>query len=256
MSEWKTTRLFHKQTAHAVEVLRDEGFSALISKALETPRIIARSIRCRRRLQKIKLNPNVDQRIDFVFREEYIAPLQIRSEMTKMLEVIRKAGPKVVVEIGTAKGGTLCLLCSVAHENATIISIDLPGGKYGSGYSAWSIPLYEAFPNPSQTLHLLRGDSHSDEMLGKLRSILSGREIDFLFIDGDHTAQGVRRDFELYSSLVARDGMIGFHDISPVSPSEDYGTRKLWDELKHTFRWTEIIDDPTRAGFGIGLIHK
>jgi hypothetical protein len=30
--------------------------------------------------------------------------------------------------------------------------------------------------------------------------------VDFLFIDGDHTYEGVKKDFEMYSPLVRREG--------------------------------------------------
>jgi len=45
---------------------------------------------------------------------------------------------------------------------------------------------------------------------------------DFLFIDGDHTYEGVEGDFEMYSPLVRRGGIIAFHDIVP-GPPENVG---------------------------------
>ena len=37
-------------------------------------------------------------------------------------------------------------------------------------------------------------------------------QIDFLFIDGDHSYEGVRTDFELYSKLLSDKGIIAIHD--------------------------------------------
>lgn len=37
-------------------------------------------------------------------------------------------------------------------------------------------------------------------------------KIDFLFIDGDHTYEGVKKDFELYSKLLTENGVIVIHD--------------------------------------------
>jgi cephalosporin hydroxylase len=157
-------------------------------------------------------------------------------------------------EKGTAHGGTLLLLCCVAEKDATIASIDLPGGKFGGGYSAWKIPLYRDFARKSQKLHLLRGNSHSEAVFRSLVSVLSGRAIDFLFIDADHTYEGVRRDFQLYSPLVAKGGLIALHDIAPTAPSEEYGVRQLWNEINPAFQWREIIADPKQQGYGIGLL--
>ena len=57
-----------------------------------------------------------------------IAPLQIHEEIQQFLEVAKEIGPKTIVEIGTAKGGTLYLLTKIADKKARLISSDLPGG--------------------------------------------------------------------------------------------------------------------------------
>jgi predicted O-methyltransferase YrrM len=44
-------------------------------------------------------------------------------------------------------------------------------------------------------------------------TLLKGSEGDFLFIDGDHTYQGVKQDFQMYSPLVKKGGIVAFHDI-------------------------------------------
>lgn len=37
-------------------------------------------------------------------------------------------------------------------------------------------------------------------------------QIDFLFIDGDHSVEGCRSDFEMYSPKISSGGFIAFHD--------------------------------------------
>jgi predicted O-methyltransferase YrrM len=44
--------------------------------------------------------------------------------------------------------------------------------------------------------------------------VLNEQNLDFLFIDGDHTYKGVKEDFEMYSPLVRKGGVIAFHDIT------------------------------------------
>ena len=66
-----------------------------------------------------------------------------------------------------------------------------------------------------QVLHLLRADSHRPETLNEARGIIGDRHIDFLFIDGDYTYEGVRKYYEMYSPLVENGGIIAFHDICP-----------------------------------------
>ena len=55
------------------------------------------------------------------------------------------------------------------------------------------------------------GNSQLAETVEKLKARLSGRMIDLLFIDGDHSFQGVKTDYELYEPLTRH--LIAFHDI-------------------------------------------
>jgi predicted O-methyltransferase YrrM len=256
MSRSVSMQVWRNQVPRAVNVFREEGLASFLGKLFQASRIIVRSTRCRRQLRDLKRDSDIEQLVDFVCRCEEIAPIQIRSELVRMLEVLQKARLRTVVEIGTARGGSLLLFCCIAVSDASIVSIDLPGGNFGGGYSAWRVPLYRDFARESQKIHLLRADSHSDLTFENLMSILSGRPVDFLFIDGDHTYDGVRRDFELYSPLVGEGGIIGFHDIAALAPDGSYGVRRLWDELKLTYKWHEIIADPNQHGFGIGLLEK
>src|SRR5581483_5159299 len=75
--------------------------------------------------------------LDFTFGPagQLIEPSQNWSEIEPLLNTLYQRQPKVVVEIGTKFGGTLAMWCAVAHPEATIISIDLPGGIHGGGYA-------------------------------------------------------------------------------------------------------------------------
>ena len=73
-------------------------------------------------------------------------------------------------------------------------------------------------------------------------------------IDGDHTYEGVKRDFELYSRLTSRDGLIAFHDIVPNRFDPEIEVDRLWRELKLSFSHEEILHDVNQQKFGIGLL--
>ena len=184
-----------------------------------------------------------------------IRPLQIREEIDQLLRIISILRPKTLVEIGTCNGGTLFLFCQVADPTATIVSIDLPGGPFGGGYPAWKIPLYKSFARyPTQRIHLLRADSHNPNTLRKVREILTGKPLDFLFIDGDHTYEGVKRDFEMYSPLVRKGGVIAFHDIVEHPPETRCEVSMFWNEIKHGYKYLEIVKDWKQNWAGIGVI--
>jgi predicted O-methyltransferase YrrM len=180
-----------------------------------------------------------------------IAPVQSAWELTKLAEVVHVLRPRIVLEIGTARGGTLFTFSRLAETDATIISIDLPGGDFGDGYPQWKESIYKKFASRTQNIHLLRADSHSDETVAALEKILMGREIDFLFIDGDHTYEGVAKDYANYAPLVRNGGVIGFHDIR--SPDPSYGVPRLWNELKQKIPHEEFLE-PGGINMGIGVL--
>jgi predicted O-methyltransferase YrrM len=180
---------------------------------------------------------------------------QVRSEIIGLTKLVGQRQPKTIVEIGTAHGGTLFLWCRLAHPDATIISLDLPGGIHGGGYPYWKSFIYRRFPSASQKLHLLRGDSHKPEMLAQLKRLLpEDGKVDFLFIDGDHTYEGVKSDFEMYSGLVRPGGLIAFHDICKHPEQLNCHVDRYWQEVKSKHRASEFVEDPNQGGFGIGIV--
>jgi len=212
------------------------------------------------------LNFLVQDEINFVFSHYVgykirglnvnIRPAQIPEEISKLLEIVDKRRPKIVCEIGTASGGTLYLFTRIAQPNAKIISIDLPGGKFGGGYPEWKSPLYKSFRRQNQKIYLIREDSHSPATVEKVKKFLSGERIDFLFIDGDHTYEGVKKDFEMYSPLVKANGIIALHDIAIHPPKTGCEVHKFWQENKNNFKYLEIISSQREDWGGIGVIYK
>ncbi|MBU0660571.1 class I SAM-dependent methyltransferase [Patescibacteria group bacterium] len=183
--------------------------------------------------------------------------MQVKSEIQRLLSQVKKQEPKVVVEIGTANGGTLFLFTRVADASADIYSIDLPGGAFGGGYAFWKKRLYKAFARKEQTIHLIRANSHETKTKERLEKKLKGRQIDVLFIDGDHSYEGVKQDFELYQDLVRPGGLIGFHDVAKHTPERNCHVDQYWQEIKQKYskQW-EFIQKEDQGWGGIGLIQK
>ena len=146
-----------------------------------------------------------------------IKPAQVRDEIASLLEILAKRRPKNILEIGTAWGGTLFLFAKVASPQAKIVSVDIPS-DYTRGYPEWRVNLYQSFGMPEQKICLIRKNSHLLSTLGRVETALERCKLDFLFIDGDHTYDGVKKDFEMYCKLVRKGGLIAFHDIVPEAP--------------------------------------
>lgn len=193
--------------------------------------------------------------VDFIFGNRYFNACQVRSELTSLGELLAQRRPERALEIGTARGGTLLFLTRLASPRATIVSVDLPGGEFGSGYGNRRRWFYQRFSRREQVLRLLQDDSHSTETLEKVKAEFSGQPVDYLFIDGDHSYEGVRRDFEMYSPIVARGGLIAFHDIVEGAFDCVGGVPQFWNEIKSQYRHDEFIEDPKQGGYGIGVIY-
>lgn len=183
-----------------------------------------------------------------------IRPLQLREEILSFLELLKNRKPVSVLEIGTFKGGSLFLFTRIASERGHIISVDLPGGMYGGGYPAWIIPLLKSFATQQQQVDLIRADSHLDETCLQVKTCLGSQGVDFLFIDGDHTYEGVRRDFEMYSPFVSPNGIIAFHDIVPPRGNNGSGVHRFWSEVKKNYNYIEFVRDWNQGSCGIGVL--
>ncbi len=183
-----------------------------------------------------------------------IAPIQLRTEARAFFALVRELRPRRVLEIGTANGGTLFLLCRSAAADAHVYSIDLPGGWFGGGYPAWKTFLYSKFAMPNQRIELIRADSHRQDTFEYVKQRLAGDPLDCLFLDGDHTYQGIRDDFLRYHELVRAGGIIALHDIVPNRFDPDCQVSRLWAEIKNRFRAHEIVENWAQAGKGIGVL--
>ncbi len=104
--------------------------------------------------------------------------------------------PTLAIEIGTAEGGSLARLALHGDE---VHSFDLVEPK----------PAAAALDN----VRFHTGDSHAllPELLEQLAA--DGRNVDFALVDGDHSADGVRRDMtDLLDSPAVGSSVIVMHD--------------------------------------------
>jgi hypothetical protein len=110
------------------------------------------------------------------------------------------------------------------------------------------------------------GDSQKLETRKKLEVWLAGRKIDLLFIDGWHTYEAVKSDYEMYGPLTRH--IIAIHDIHtpPLDAGDPVDVRRLWNEILVTNKTDTIItiqhhnprrlDEFNGRPLGIGVIVK
>lgn len=136
------------------------------------------------------------------------------------------------LEIGCYGGGSASLLLS--RPNTNVFSIDL--GE--------PIPKECVLANVAKTNVLknnytyVQGDSHSDKTKEEIKSLV--KEVDILFIDGDHSFNGVIQDYDMYIDMVKEGGYIVFDDYndSIYSPEVKLGVDSILS--RPDFKYTKI----------------
>lgn len=200
--------------------------------------------------------PTTKSSVDYTLSEQAIlyGALQKQKELDAFIDFMWDREPKVVVEIGTALGGMFWLLCQLAANNAVIVSLDLVGGEFGAKNGEWaSRKRLESYARRQQKVRLVRGNSHFRDTVGKLLTATRSKGIDLLFIDGDHRYEGVKKDFEMYSPLVNKGGLIVFHDVV-AHVVEGCEVDKFWNEIKEGYEHYEFIEPEGGAWGGIGVL--
>lgn len=138
----------------------------------------------------------------------------------------------IIVEIGSYRGkSTIALGMGAAFNKSKVYSIDphehfvgVNGGIFGPEDLKIKLKVLNEYNLGSVVFPIC------------LKSQLVGEvwcsQIDLLWIDGDHSYEGVKSDFEKFSKFVKKDGLVIFHD------SELEGVNKCITEV-----------DPSRFSF-------
>lgn len=208
-------------------------------------------------IKRVRENCKVEELVEFALspNNNILNLQQFKPEIVRLLETMRGLQPKIILEIGTLNGGTLFLFSRVVSNDALLISLDLPKIIFGKFQIDWRVFLIKRFSLPHQKLKFIRANSHKISTLNHVKRFLRGQKLDFLFIDADHSYEGVKKDFEMYSPLVKDGGLIAFHDI--VSQPELFNNvHKFWEQIKNQYNFDEFIADRNQITGGIGILKK
>lgn len=170
--------------------------------------------------------------------------VQKLAEFAPFIGLVARQRPRRVLEIGSARGGSLWVWGQVAADDATIVSVDLPQGPFGGGDDEVSV--WESYARDGQTLRIIRGDSHAKETRDTVAETLEA--VDFLFIDGDHTYEGCLSDYNMYAPFVRTGGMIAFHDVAEHQV-EECEVSRVWKEVKKRHS-VELVDSGDVRAWG------
>jgi hypothetical protein len=164
-------------------------------------------------------------------------------------DLVAELRPRLIVELGTHRGESYFTFCQSACENETgtlCYAVDTwKGDQHAGRYDESVYKEVEAYNR-----EFYRDFSYLLRMtFDEARSQFSKESIGLLHIDGCHTYEDVRQDYETWLPLVRPDGIILLHDVAVRRPS--YGVWRLWEEIARpgaSFAFDQ--------GWGLGVLKK
>jgi len=180
------------------------------------------------------------------FEPEYLAESAWSGHLPYAHFAIRKLKPKLMVELGTHRGTsyfTMCQTISQYSKSTKAFAVDTWQGEAHAGFYDESV--YKAVASENQKYKsfstLLR--CTFDEALSKFEN----GSVDLLHIDGYHTYEAVKHDFESWLPKLAPGATVLFHDTSETR--DDFGVHIFWAELMKQYAGFEI-----KHSHGLGVL--
>ena len=175
--------------------------------------------------------------------------LQVESEFAWLFDIYKSLKPKRVLEIGSFYGGSLYYWVEGSEAGSTIASVDFlirrddpRHAKLMESREKWR----EWVKGTDKKIVSLVGDSRDPEMVERVKSYLP--EVDFLYIDANHTENACWSDIRNYWPLVRSGGIMAMHDIS----NHTHGVHVVWDYIKQNCaKREEKMDAPEYCGMGV-----
>jgi len=160
--------------------------------------------------------------------------------------IVEALRPKAIVELGVHNGFSYFVFCQAVKRlrlQTRCFAIDTFEGDEHAGF--YGKDVYERVARRNR-----RYDGFSrlipstfDEACGQF----ADGSIDILHIDGCHTQEAVRRDFETWLPKLSDQGVVLFHDTA--ERGQGFGVCLLWDELRTRYPHFEFTH-----GHGLGII--
>lgn len=155
----------------------------------------------------------------------------------------------VVVELGTNVGTTTEALAHCRIGSVSTVDVFEDVEKLEEGF--WKSRYIESFKNNKHTFESIKARLSKYGNVNVIKCLTAeasksfiDSSVDVLFIDADHSYEGVKKDFNSWFDKVVEKGVILLHDV--VDNGNFKGLYSFYKELKSDFRLIELpVTQPT-----------
>ena len=187
------------------------------------------------------------------YKSMFLEPLRIVEPISWIKHIpfaffiIELLKPKIVVELGVHTGNSFSAFCQAVKNlniKASCYGVDTFKGDPHAGVYDESVYIdinnyiTENYGDFAQLMRMT-----FDEAL----EYFSDGSIDLLHIDGYHTYEAVKHDFESWLPKMSDRGVILLHDTQVRR--DEFGAWKLWEEISRLYPSYEF-----KFGYGLGVL--
>ena len=170
---------------------------------------------------------------------------QIPDEISPCIHYLLQEGKfSSFLEIGSASGGNVYLFNLFFKFDNIVIIDDNLHKRHTLRKRVLKAASYREFV----------GNSHSEEALDFIRSL--GIRFDILFIDGDHTYKGVKKDTDMYLQFVNDNGFVIYHDTVACAGIRNFVSEAEAGGHGDIVFVKEFISETHGRPCGIGLFQR
>jgi GT2 family glycosyltransferase len=161
--------------------------------------------------------------------------------------IIEVAKPKMVVELGVHNGSSYFAFCQAIKNlnlNSVIFGVDTWKGDEHAGF--YTDETFNKVAGNNEA-HYLKFSTLLRTTFDEAKDYFIDGSIELLHIDGFHTYEAVKHDFETWLPKLAENAIVLFHDINVRE--RGFGVFKFWDELKKQYPHFQFD-----FGYGLGIL--
>jgi hypothetical protein len=167
---------------------------------------------------------------------------QVPEEYVEYLWFLKNNKFKNYLNVGIGKGGSFLVETFIQENLESSTAVD--NSSYWQQDQKESIIEKIEWLKNNTTTSIEFHNADSNEWL-----INCDKKFDIIFIDGDHSYEGVKADYSNSLPLLEDNGYMIFHDIASVGCP---GVVKLWQDIKHP----DCLEFVYKTTCGIGIWKK